>query len=297
MKKCVVTFHSKVRYSERVNYRNTMDETLRLVVKNGLRMEDIPSEHPYLKGFLSNNKIYYDGYIYIFANLTSKKRRALITMYKYPSPVLADLFNKKQQQIKSSKGFLYDLSIRQMFITVEDEQYKVIFNRKKIIGLYLAKEQDDVFPILHDLNVYNRLVNQITNYKKGIVKKINFDIDYYYFTDEEAIIYKKLLNINYGQTITYKDFLEEIRLNITPQKLGIILKKCPIDYLVPTHRVVRCNGQVGSHKEGKQFKKNLLNIEKNNVSSLFVKIENQYNTNVKTNERFSYSIGEALGLV
>ena len=67
--------------------------------------------------------------------------------------------------------------------------------------------------------------------------------------------------------------------------------------MVPTHRVVRCNGQVGSHKEGKQFKKNLLNIEKNNVSSLFVKIENQYNTNVKTNERFSYSIGEALGLV
>ena len=51
--KYVPTIHSKVRYSERVNSRDTMDKTVLLAKKYGLRIEDIPLEHNGIRSFLS----------------------------------------------------------------------------------------------------------------------------------------------------------------------------------------------------------------------------------------------------
>ena len=55
--KYVPTIHSKVRYSQRVNPRDTMDETVLLAKKYGVRIEDIPLEHDGIRGFMGHNKI------------------------------------------------------------------------------------------------------------------------------------------------------------------------------------------------------------------------------------------------
>ena len=81
MKKYIPTIHSKMRYSQRVGYRETMDDTVHLALKYGVRLEDIPNtkENERLRSFIQRDKIYFKGRIYIFANQGEYK--TLITVY------------------------------------------------------------------------------------------------------------------------------------------------------------------------------------------------------------------------
>ena len=89
--------HSKMRYSERVGYRNTMDDTVRLARKYGVRLEDIPNtkKNESIRSFMKEDKIYYKDKIYIFAG--SGQYKTLITIYCCKNKVLERIFLKKEK--------------------------------------------------------------------------------------------------------------------------------------------------------------------------------------------------------
>ena len=98
----IPTLHSKIRYYERVEEDySRRDETIRLAKKYGLRLKDIPKQYHRERKFMCNNKIYYNDKIYIFTNSQCYK---LITIYNNTSPILTELFNKKELNIKKSNN-------------------------------------------------------------------------------------------------------------------------------------------------------------------------------------------------
>lgn len=94
----VITTHSKVRYSQRIGYRENMDKNIKKALKYGVRSSDIPKEHNGLRLFLKRSKIYYSGNVFVFkCNYT-----ILVTVYPYESSILEAIQIEKERILKKS---------------------------------------------------------------------------------------------------------------------------------------------------------------------------------------------------
>lgn len=82
-------------------------------------------------------------------------------------------------------------------------------------------------------------------------------------------IYNILLDIPYGKTVSYYDVGEELKKrynykNISLQAVGHAIGLNPIAIIIPCHRVINKNGDIGKYHYGSAIKKFLLELEKNN---------------------------------
>lgn len=75
-------------------------------------------------------------------------------------------------------------------------------------------------------------------------------------------VWQALLNIPYGQTCSYSDIAQAIG---RPQAVRAVASACAqnqIAVLVPCHRVLRKNGDLGGFRWGLELKQALLDVEK-----------------------------------
>ena len=285
----ILTFHAKNRYVERVGSRSTMKNNIEQARKFGLRSADIPAEYDLIKRFLGRNKIYYDGYVYIYE---SNNYRVLLTVYEYQDEILKELLDKKINNIKINNIKLEKMNLRQIFITYGNDLYNLILNYDKVASFYKVDPDNKnyIFPRYPSTDIHNKTTIFLSQFYKGKVKRFDFEVDYSFFTPEEKVVYRAIALIPYGQTITIKELLNNIRLEMSAQKLGKIIKECPIDYFIPTHRVVRSNGSIGDHREGKEFKKKLLTLEKETLMKEKMIKENRDKYEMRFEESLCYNI-------
>ncbi len=120
--------------------------------------------------------------------------------------------------------------------------------------------------------------------KKRIIKiekKSNFHINFYtnlhkYFSKKvtilkykvrqegtffQKLIWKEITKIKYGQTVTYNEIAKKI--NTSPRAVGTACSKNKCLLIVPCHRVICSNGNIGGYALGKEVKNFLLKLEKN----------------------------------
>ncbi len=64
-----------------------------------------------------------------------------------------------------------------------------------------------------------------------------------------------------GETRTYKDIARQIGNPLAYRAVGSALHKNPIPVLIPCHRVIRSDGNIGGYIHGKAKKEYLLNKE------------------------------------
>lgn len=88
-------------------------------------------------------------------------------------------------------------------------------------------------------------------------------------------VWKILLTIPYGQTMTYGEIAaviakEEQRFCMSAQAVGNAVGHNPISIIVPCHRVVGTNGSLTGYAGGIDKKKKLLELEKVDMSKFFV---------------------------
>ncbi|AHF96578.1 methylated-DNA-protein-cysteine methyltransferase [Desulfurella acetivorans A63] len=82
-------------------------------------------------------------------------------------------------------------------------------------------------------------------------------------SDEQRMVYDYLRLIN--GIITYKELGEKFGFH--QRKIAYLMKKNPFVYVVPCHRVVAKNS-IGGYQYSVEFKKELLDFEKNTKRSL-----------------------------
>ena len=74
----------------------------------------------------------------------------------------------------------------------------------------------------------------------------------------EKKIYRKLLQVPSGKITTYKELARSVGLENGQRVIGQITKKNPFPVIIPCHRVVKSNGEIGGYAYGISIKKSML---------------------------------------
>ncbi len=74
----------------------------------------------------------------------------------------------------------------------------------------------------------------------------------------EKKIYRKLLQVPPGKITTYKELASSVGLQNGQRVIGQIMKKNPFPVIIPCHRVVKSNGEIGGYAYGTNIKKSML---------------------------------------
>lgn len=79
-------------------------------------------------------------------------------------------------------------------------------------------------------------------------------------------VWKALLQIPYGQLTNYKNIADQIEQPNASRAVGTAIGKNPIAYLIPCHRVVQTNGQLGGYMWGINRKSAIIKWEQEAIS-------------------------------
>ena len=77
----------------------------------------------------------------------------------------------------------------------------------------------------------------------------------------QKIVWKELLKINHGRTISYSEVANLILYPKAVRAVASAVGKNPISIIVPCHRVIRKNGLIGDYAWGAKMKRALLDVE------------------------------------
>ncbi len=83
-------------------------------------------------------------------------------------------------------------------------------------------------------------------------------------TKFQSDVWKSLIEIPYGKTVSYKEIAISIGNEKASRAVGMANNKNPILIIIPCHRVVGSNGNLIGYAGGLHIKKKLLSIEKEN---------------------------------
>ncbi len=94
-------------------------------------------------------------------------------------------------------------------------------------------------------------------------------------TEFRKRVWKILLTISYGKTMTYGEIAERIakdseKAKMSAQAVGGAVGHNSISLIIPCHRVVGANGSLTGYAGGIEKKKKLLELEKADMSRVFV---------------------------
>ena len=77
----------------------------------------------------------------------------------------------------------------------------------------------------------------------------------------DKLVYKKLAEVPKGKVTTYSELANAVGLKNGQRAIGQIMKKNPFPVIIPCHRVVKSDGNVGGYAYGGEVKTNMLEKE------------------------------------
>jgi AraC family transcriptional regulator of adaptative response/methylated-DNA-[protein]-cysteine methyltransferase len=120
------------------------------------------------------------------------------------------------------------------------------------------------FPGMNDH--LRQLSSELREYFAGT--RCNFSVPLVYpGTDFQERVWNELLNIPYGETRSYETLANALGLPDGQRPVGRANGQNRIAVIIPCHRVVRKNGQLGGYGGGLRRKQFLLELEKTNLRS------------------------------
>ena len=111
-----------------------------------------------------------------------------------------------------------------------------------------------------ETNFIKDIKKQLGEYFSG--KRTTFDIKINPTgTDFQKMVWKELQNIPYGETKSYSEIAAAAGNKNAQRAIGNACNKNPIMIIIPCHRVVSKNNNIGGYAYGRSIKQKLLNIE------------------------------------
>lgn len=104
--------------------------------------------------------------------------------------------------------------------------------------------------------LHNKAFSQITNPESN--EDITFNIK---GTDFQLAVWNELLRIEKGKTCSYKYIAEKIGKPKANRAVGTAIGQNPITFLIPCHRVIRSDGDLGGYYWGLYIKREILKNE------------------------------------
>ena len=112
-------------------------------------------------------------------------------------------------------------------------------------------------PIMHNV------IEQLNQYFMGIRKQFDISLKL-----EMPPFYKKVLKevseIPYGQTFSYKNIARKLNNPRAYRAVANANAVNPIPIIIPCHRVIQSNGDLGNYGGGRKLKQSLVQLETDN---------------------------------
>ena len=83
----------------------------------------------------------------------------------------------------------------------------------------------------------------------------------------EERVYKKLLQVPSGMVVTYGELARAVGLKNGQRKIGQIMRTNPFPIIIPCHRVVKSDGNIGGYAFGIERKESMLYKEGIEISN------------------------------
>ncbi len=114
------------------------------------------------------------------------------------------------------------------------------------------------------LEMYNFISKEFELYWQGRIFEFSIPFRFMKGTSFQKKVWNALRNIPYGSTVTYKELSSIIGLSNAARAVGNACGKNEIAVVIPCHRVVRSDGNVGNYSApgGSSLKQKLLEFEK-----------------------------------
>tara|TARA_B100000686_G_C16802828_1_gene987395 strand:- start:5165 stop:5686 length:522 start_codon:yes stop_codon:yes gene_type:complete len=119
-------------------------------------------------------------------------------------------------------------------------------------------------PIKERSILFKDLIRQFNLYFNGVLETFTCQLDLSNGTTFQQTVWKAMRRIPYGQTRTYKWVAHSIGHPKAYRATGNAIGKNPFSIIIPCHRVVRENGNIGGYSNKISLKKYLLKLEKRN---------------------------------
>jgi methylated-DNA-[protein]-cysteine S-methyltransferase len=105
------------------------------------------------------------------------------------------------------------------------------------------------------------LKEQLIEYFEGVRK--DFDLKLLmYGTHYQQKVWRELLKVPYGETVSYGELARRVGNPRGARSVGMAVHFNPIGIIVPCHRVIMSNGDIGGYAGGVHIKKWLLEHER-----------------------------------
>jgi len=106
---------------------------------------------------------------------------------------------------------------------------------------------------------------QLKQYFQGDLKYFNLKTDFHISPFYNKAL-KEVSKITYATTRSYKKVANNIGSTNGHRAVANANAKNPIPIVIPCHRVIKSNGELGGYGGGSQLKKDLLKFEKANLN-------------------------------
>lgn len=138
----------------------------------------------------------------------------------------------------------------------------IVATNDYITNLYI--NYNNIKAIQEETKLIKQTFNEIKEYLNKERKYFSIPIQVK-GTDFQKKVWQELLKIPYGETRSYKDIAININNSKAYRAVGTAIKNNPIPIIIPCHRVIKSNKNLGGYAYGLEIKKILLKIEKNNL--------------------------------
>ena len=144
--------------------------------------------------------------------------------------------------------------------------FGVLISESKLIKIILPNKLESIPIKVDNPKKYEPfmidVLKQLSQYFNGSRKQFELDLKL-----QISPFYQKVLNevckIPYGQTCSYKNIAEKIKNPRAHRAVANANATNPIPIVIPCHRVIQSNGELGKYGGGKGLKHSLIEKEKN----------------------------------
>jgi len=159
---------------------------------------------------------------------------------------------------------------------LEDDIFKISFGK--------LKEKDFVWEIMlicSNYNIFNvkkrvltsSIKDELASYFNGKHLNFNSKIKFLTGTNFQKSVWEEVRKIPYGTVVFYSDIAMKINAPNAVSAVGNATGANPIPIIIPCHRVIRKNGNIGGFGLGIEMKIKLLKLEgltinKNNIVNI-----------------------------
>ena len=129
-----------------------------------------------------------------------------------------------------------------------------------VTNLYFMNMKQPLDAKVYETDIIKEAFAQLNEFLSGSRKDFDLPLNPS-GSDFQQMVWSELLNIGYGELITYGEIAENLRIRSASRAVGGAINKNPVPIIIPCHRVVGANNDLTGYVGGLDVKKSLLESE------------------------------------